>query len=75
MWYFLWMDSLHCQDEYDSYMSYLLDSQRPSQHKALYHHIDSLSQNQNASDELKAEQKRVEKLEKEAKQLLEENTR
>lgn len=63
------------QDEYDSYMSHLLDSQKPSQHKGLYHHIDSLSENPSTSDKLKEEEKRVENLEKEARLLLEENAR
>lgn len=65
----------HSQDEYDSYMSYLLDTQKPSQHKVLYHHIDSLSENPSTSDKLKDEEKRVETLEKEARHLLEENAR
>lgn len=65
----------HSQDEYDSYMSYLLDTQKPSQHKVLYHHIDSLSENPSSSDKLKDEEKRVETLEKEARHLLEENAR
>ena len=63
------------QDEYDSYMSHLLDTQKPSQHKVLYHHIDSLSENPSTSDKLKEEEKRVENLEKEARLLLEENAR
>lgn len=63
------------KDEYDSYMSYLLDTQKPSQHKVLYHHIDSLSENPSSSDKLKDEEKRVETLEKEARHLLEENAR
>lgn len=70
--------SLSCwilQDEYDSYMSYLLDTQKPSQHKVLYHHIDSLSENPSSSDKLKEEKKRVEVLEKEARHLLDENAR
>lgn len=65
----------YSQDEYDSYMSYLLDTQKPSQHKVLYHHIDSLSENPSTSDKLKDEEKRVETLEKEARHLLEENAR
>ena len=66
----------HClQDEYDSYMSHLLDTQKPSQHKVLYHHIDSLSENPSTSDKLKEEEKRVEALEKEARLLLDENAR
>lgn len=65
----------YSQDEYDSYMSYLLDTQKPSQHKVLYHHIDSLSDNLSSSDKLKDEEKRVETLEKEARHLLEENAR
>ena len=64
---------VYSQDEYDSYMSYLLDTQKPSQHKVLYHHIDSLSDD--SSDKLKDEEKRVETLEKEARHLLEENAR
>ncbi|XP_073229884.1 uncharacterized protein C6orf118-like [Porites lutea] len=63
------------KDEYDSYMSHLLDTQKPSQHKVLYHHIDSLSENPSTSDKLKEEEKRVENLEKEARLLLEENAR
>lgn len=63
------------QDEYDSYMTYLLDTQKPSQHKVLYHHIDSFSENPSTSDKLKAEEKRVETLEREARHLLEENAR
>ena len=63
------------QDEYDSYMSNLLDTQKPSQHKVLYHHIDSLSENPSTSDKLKEEEKRVENLEKEARLLLQENAR
>lgn len=63
------------QDEYDRYMSHLLDTQKPSQHKVLYHHIDSLSENPSTSDKLKEEEKRVENLEKEARLLLEENAR
>lgn len=63
------------QDEYDSYMSYLLDTQKPSQHKVLYHHIDSLSENPTTSDKLKVEEKRVEILEREARHLLDENAR
>ena len=65
----------YSQNEYDSYMSYLLDTQKPSQHKVLYHHIDSLSENPSSSDKLKDEEKRVETLEKEARHLLEENAR
>lgn len=65
----------YSQDEYDSYMSYLLDTQKPSQHKVLYHHIDSLSENPSSSDKLKDEEKGVETLEKEARHLLEENAR
>lgn len=56
-------------------MSHLLDTQKPSQHKVLYHHIDSLSENPSTSDKLKEEEKRVENLEKEARLLLEENAR
>ncbi|XP_068698111.1 uncharacterized protein C6orf118-like isoform X1 [Montipora foliosa] len=63
------------KDEYDSYMSHLLDTQKPSQHKVLYHHIDSLSENPSASDKLKDEEKRVQALEKEARVLLDENAR
>ena len=66
---------LFLQDEYDSYMSHLLDTQKPSQHKVLYHHIDSLAENPSTSDKLKEEVKRVETLEKEARLLLEENAR
>ena len=74
---YLWRTFLlfYSQDEYDSYMSYLLDTQKPSQHKVLYHHIDSLSDNLSSSDKLKDEEKRVETLEKEARHLLEENAR
>ena len=63
------------QDEYDSYMTHLLDTQKPSQHKVLYHHIDSLSENPSTSDKLKGEEKRVESLEREARHLLDENAR
>ena len=56
-------------------MSHLLDTQKPSQHKVLYHHIDSLSENPSASDKLKDEEKRVQALEKEARVLLDENAR
>ena len=56
-------------------MSHLLDTQKPSQHKVLYHHIDSLSENPSTSDKLKEEEKRVENLEKEARLLLQENAR
>ena len=56
-------------------MSHLLDTQKPSQHKVLYHHIDSLSENPSTSDKLKEEEKRVEALEKEARLLLDENAR
>lgn len=56
-------------------MSHLLDTQKPSQHKVLYHHIDSLSENSNTSSQLKEEEKRVEALEKEARLLLDENAR
>ncbi|XP_031560594.1 uncharacterized protein LOC116296678 [Actinia tenebrosa] len=63
------------KDEYDNYMSYLLDTQRPSQHKLLYHHLDSLAQDQSVSGELKKEQERVAMFEKEARSLLEENER
>ncbi|XP_058952483.2 uncharacterized protein C6orf118-like [Pocillopora verrucosa] len=61
------------KDEYDSYLTYLLDTQKPSQHKVLYHHINSFSENASTSDKLKAEEKRVETLEREARHLLEEN--
>ena len=63
------------QDEYDSYLTYLLDTQKPSQHKVLYHHINNFSENASTSDKLKAEEKRVETLEREARHLLEENAR
>lgn len=56
-------------------MSHLLDTQKPSQHKVLYHHVDSLSENPPTSDKLKEKEKRVENLEKEARLLLEENAR
>ncbi|KAK3748801.1 hypothetical protein QZH41_016022, partial [Actinostola sp. cb2023] len=61
------------KDEYDLYMSHLLDTQRPSQHRLLYNHLESLAQDPSLSDKLKREQERVATLEKEACQLLEEN--
>lgn len=56
-------------------MSHLLDTQKPSQHKVLYHHIDSLSEKPSVSDKLKEEEKRVSALEDEARLLLDENAR
>ena len=65
----------YLQDAYDSYVSYLLDSQKPSQRRLLYKHMESLSQDDNTSEQLKREQERVRDLEKKAKQMLEENER
>lgn len=56
-------------------MTHLLDTQKPSQHKVLYHHIDSLSEKPSISDKLKEEEKRVNALEDEARLLLDENAR
>ncbi|XP_015760014.1 PREDICTED: uncharacterized protein C6orf118-like [Acropora digitifera] len=63
------------KDEYDNYMTHLLDTQKPSQHQVLYHHIDSLSEKPSISDKLKEEEKRVNALEDEARLLLDENAR
>ncbi|XP_032238155.2 uncharacterized protein C6orf118 [Nematostella vectensis] len=63
------------KDEYDNYMSYLLDAQRPSQHRMLYRHLESLTQDQATTAELKKEQERVKRLETQARQLLCENAR
>jgi len=56
-------------------MTYLLDTQRPSQHRLLYNHLESLAQDQSVTDKLKKEQARVGMLEEEALSLLEENER
>lgn len=56
-------------------MSYLLDTQRPSQHRLLYNHLESLAQDPSVTEKLKKEQERVAALEQEGMALLEQNER
>ena len=63
------------QDEYDSYLAYILDQNRVTRHRALYSQIPSITKAKSVAEAVRLQQIRLENLENEVWVLLGENDR
>ena len=63
------------QDEYDSYLAYILEQNRVTRHKSLYAQIPSITKAKSVAEAVRLQQIRLDNLENEVRLLLKENDR